>query len=244
MKIDVLALFPEILAPALQTGILRRAQEADKLAVNVHNLRDWATDKHKSVDDYPYGGGAGMILKPGPIFSALADLNPGQTAHVIYLTPQGTPLTQALAESLSLETHLILLCGRYKGVDERVRDRLVTTEISIGDYVLSGGEIAALVLIDAIGRVLPGALGDYESAQVDSFSHELLDHPHYTRPAEFEGMQVPEVLLSGHHDNIEKWRYTEALRRTAQRRPALLQKLELTAEDIAILKAAGLTELK
>lgn len=242
MKIDVLALFPEILAPALQTGILRRAQEADRLTVNVYNLRDWATDKHQSVDDYPYGGGAGMILKPEPIFSAAKDLNPEETAHVIYLTPQGTPLTQPLAESLSLETHLILLCGRYKGVDERVRDKLVTTEISIGDYVLSGGEIAALVLIDAIGRVLPGALSDYESAQVDSFSRELLDHPHYTRPAEFEGMQVPEVLLSGHHENIEQWRYAAALKRTAERRPELLQQLELTAEDIAILKAAGLTE--
>ena len=242
MKIDVLALFPEILAPALQTGILRRAQEADRLTVNVYNLRDWATDKHQSVDDYAYGGGAGMILKPEPIFSAVKDLNPEETAHVIYLTPQGTPLTQPLAESLSLETHLILLCGRYKGVDERVRDKLVTTEISIGDYVLSGGEIAALVLIDAIGRVLPGALSDYESAQVDSFSRELLDHPHYTRPAEFEGMQVPEVLLSGHHENIEQWRYAEALKRTAERRPELLQQLEPTAEDLAILKAAGLTE--
>lgn len=244
MKIDVLALFPEILAPALQTGILRRAQEADRLTVNVYNLRDWATDKHQSVDDYAYGGGAGMILKPEPIFSAAKDLNPEETAHVIYLTPQGTPLTQPLAELLSLETHLILLCGRYKGVDERVRDKLVTTEISIGDYVLSGGEIAALVLIDAIGRVLPGALGDYESAQVDSFSRELLDHPHYTRPAEFEGMLVPEVLLSGHHENIEQWRYAAALKRTAERRPELLQQLELTAEDIAILKAAGLTELE
>lgn len=244
MKIDVLALFPEILAPALQTGILRRAQEADRLTVNVYNLRDWATDKHQSVDDYPYGGGAGMILKPEPIFSAVKDLNPEETAQVIYLTPQGTPLTQPLAESLSLETHLILLCGRYKGVDERVRDKLVTTEISIGDYVLSGGEIAALVLIDAIGRVLPGALGDYESAQVDSFSRELLDHPHYTRPAEFEGMLVPEVLLSGHHENIEQWRYAAALKRTAERRPELLQQLELTAEDIAILKAAGVTELE
>lgn len=244
MKIDVLALFPEILAPALQTGILRRAQEADRLTVNVYNLRDWATDKHQSVDDYAYGGGAGMILKPEPIFSAVKALNPAETAHVIYLTPQGTPLTQPLAESLSLETHLILLCGRYKGIDERVRDKLVTTEISIGDYVLSGGEIAALVLIDAIGRVLPGALGDYESAQVDSFSRELLDHPHYTRPAEFEGMQVPEVLLSGHHENIEQWRYAAALKRTAERRPELLQQLELTAEDIAILKAAGVTELE
>ena len=242
MKIDVLALFPEILAPALETGILKRVQEADKLTVNLHNLRDWATDKHKSVDDYPYGGGAGMILKPEPIFAAVETLNSGETAHIIYLTPQGTPLTQGIAESLSLETHLVLLCGRYKGVDERVRARLVTTELSIGDYVLSGGEIAALVLIDAIGRVLPGALGDYESAHVDSFGQELLDHPHYTRPAEFAGMGVPEVLMSGHHENIEKWRYAEALKRTAKHRPDLLQELELSEEDISILKAAGLVE--
>ena len=242
MKIDVLALFPEIIAPALETGILKRVQDTDKLAVNLHNLRDWATDKHKSVDDYPYGGGAGMILKPEPIFAAVAALNPEVNAHVIYLTPQGVPLTQGLAESLSLETHLILLCGRYKGVDERVRHQLVKTEISIGDYVLSGGEIAALVLIDAIGRVLPGALGDYESAHVDSFSHELLDHPHYTRPAEFAGINVPEVLLSGHHENIEKWRYAEALKRTAKHRPDLLQKMELSEEDIEILKTAGLVE--
>ena len=242
MKIDVLALFPEIIAPALKTGILKRVQDAAKLTVNLHNLRDWATDKHKSVDDYPYGGGAGMILKPEPIFAAVTALNPTETAHIIYLTPQGIPLTQGLAESLSLETHLMLLCGRYKGVDERVRDKLVTTEISIGDYVLSGGEIAALVLIDTVGRVLPGALGDYESAHVDSFSQDLLDHPHYTRPAEFTGMHVPEVLLSGHHENIEKWRYAEALKRTAKHRPDLLQKLELSEEDIAILKAAGLVE--
>jgi len=240
MKIDVLALFPEIIAPALQTGILKRVQDADRLTVNTHNLRDWATDKHKSVDDYPYGGGAGMILKPEPIFAAVSTLNLEETAHVIYLTPQGMLLTQSIAEALSLETHLILMCGRYKGVDERVRRKLVTTEISIGDYVLSGGEIAALVLIDAIARVLPGALGDYDSARVDSFTHELLDHPHYTRPAEFTGMQVPEVLLSGHHENIEKWRYAESLKRTAKRRPELLQKLELTEEDIAILEEEGL----
>ena len=242
MKIDVIALFPEIIAPALETGILKRAHDANRLAVNLYNLRDWTTDKHKSVDDYPYGGGAGMILKPEPIFAAIKALNSEETANVVYLTPQGIPLTQGFAESLSLESHLILLCGRYKGIDERVRQKMVTTEVSIGDYVLSGGEIAALVLIDAIGRVLPGALGDYESAHIDSFSQELLDHPHYTRPAKFAEMHVPEVLLSGHHENIEKWKYAEALKRTAKQRPDLLEKLELSEEDIAILKGAGLTE--
>lgn len=242
MKIDVLALFPEILAPALKTGILRRVQDANKLTVALHNLRNWATDKHKSVDDYPYGGGAGMILKPDPIFAAITTLNTEETAHVVYLTPQGATLTQALVEELSLKSHLILLCGRYKGVDERVRQQLVKTELSIGDYVLSGGEIAALVLIDAIGRVLPGALGDYESAHADSFSHDLLDHPHYTRPAEFAGMNVPEILLSGDHADIEKWRYAETLKRTAKHRPDLLRKLELSEEDIAILKTAELVD--
>ncbi|MDE0635424.1 MAG: tRNA (guanosine(37)-N1)-methyltransferase TrmD [Candidatus Poribacteria bacterium] len=236
MKMDVLALFPEIIAPALQTGILKRIQDTDRLSINVYNLRDWATDKHKTVDDYPYGGGAGMILKPEPLFAAVAALSPESEAQIVYLTPQGTPLTQSLVESLSLESHLILICGRYKGIDERVRQKIVTTEISIGDYVLSGGEIAALVLIDAIGRVLPGALGDFESAHDDSFSQDLLDHPHYTRPAEYEGMKVPDVLLSGHHENIKKWQHAEALKRTAERRPDLLQNLELTDEELALLQ--------
>ncbi len=237
MKMDVLALFPEIITPSLHTGILKRIQDAGGLSINLYNLRDWATDKHKSVDDYPYGGGAGMILKPEPIFAAVADLNVESNTQIVYLTPQGTPLTQRLIEALSLEEHLILICGRYKGIDERVRTKIVTTEISIGDYVLSGGEIAALVLIDAIARVLPGALGDFESAHEDSFSQDLLDHPHYTRPAEFEGMKVPDVLLSGHHENIKKWRNIQALKRTARYRPDLLQKLELTDEERAILKA-------
>lgn len=235
MKLDVLALFPDIIAPALQTGILKRIQDAGGLTVNVYHLRDWAIDKHKTVDDYPYGGGAGMILKPEPIFAATESLNVESKAQIIFLTPQGIPLTQPLVEALSLESHIILICGRYKGVDERVRQKIVTKEISIGDYVLSGGEIAALVIIDAIARVLPGALGDFESAHEDSFSRDLLDHPHYTRPADYDGLKVPDVLLSGHHDNIKKWRYVEALKRTAQRRPDLLQELDLTEEELAII---------
>ena len=235
MKIDVIALFPEIILPALQVGILKRTQDAEILTINVHNLRDFTTDRHQTVDDYPYGGGAGMIMKPEPLFAAVRRLNPDSTAQVIYLTPQGTPFTQSLAEALSLESHLVLICGRYKGIDERVRIKLVTKEISVGDYVLSGGEIPALVLIDAVGRVLPRALGDYESAQGDSFSQELLDHPHYTRPAEFEGMSVPETLLSGHHERISQWRHEQSLKRTAEQRPDLLKKFHLTDEDIAYL---------
>ena len=242
MKIDVIALFPEIIIPALQASILKRAQDAGVLTVDVHNLRDFATDRHQSVDDYPYGGGAGMVLKPEPLFAAIRALTPQPNTRVIYLTPQGRPCTQRLAEALSLESHIILICGRYKGIDERVRQKLVTDEISIGDYVLSGGEIPALVLIDAIGRVLPGVLGDYESAQDDSFSQQLLDHPHYTRPADFEGMKVPDILLSGHHEKIARWKCEESLRRTAARRPDLLEKNEITEEDTDVLNASSASE--
>ena len=237
MRIDIITIFPEVLLPVLQAGILRRAQARDILTVNVHNLRDFTTDRHQTVDDYPYGGGAGMILKPEPLFAAVRALQPAATARIIYLTPQGTPFNQACAEALSLESHLILICGRYKGIDERVRVKLVTDEISIGDYVLSGGEIPALVLVDAIGRVLPRALGNYESAQEDSFSQGLLDCPHYTRPAEFEGMKVPDILLSGHHDNITHWQREQSLKRTAERRPDLFSNVELSAEDVAYLSS-------
>ena len=237
MRIDIITIFPEVILPVLQAGILRRAQARDLLTVNVHNLRDFTTDRHQTVDDYPYGGGAGMILKPEPLFAAIRSLRPESTARIIYLTPQGTPFNQSLAEAFSLESHLILICGRYKGIDERVRIKLVTDEISIGDYVLSGGEIPALVLVDAIGRVLPRALGNYESAQEDSFSQGLLDCPHYTRPAEFEGMKVPGILLSGHHENITHWQREQSLKRTAERRPDLLKSVELSTEDAAYLSS-------
>jgi tRNA (guanine37-N1)-methyltransferase len=237
MKIDIITIFPEVILPVLQAGILKRAQARDILTVKVHNLRDFTTDRHQSVDDYPYGGGAGMILKPEPLFAAIRALRPESTARVIYLTPQGTPFNQSLAEAFSLESHLILICGRYKGIDERVRIKLVTDEISIGDYVLSGGEIPALVLVDAIGRVLPRALGNYESAQEDSFSQALLDCPHYTRPAEFEGMKVPDILLSGHHERITLWQHKQSLKRTAERRPDLLKNTELSADDVAYLNS-------
>ena len=236
MRIDIITIFPEVILPVLQAGILKRAQARDLLTVNVYNLRDFTTDRHQTVDDYPYGGGAGMILKPEPLFAAIRKLRPESTTRIIYLTPQGTPFNQSLAEAFSLESHLILICGRYKGIDERVRMKLVTDEISIGDYVLSGGEIPALVLVDAIGRVLPRALGNYESAQEDSFSQGLLDCPHYTRPAKFEGMQVPDILLSGHHEKITVWQHQQSLKRTAERRPELLKNIELSAEDVAYLK--------
>ena len=221
MKIDVVSLFPQMVQPVLEHGILKRAINNGVLSVGLHQLRDFTTDQHRMVDDYPYGGGSGMILKPEPIFKAVESLSPKVDSRVIFFTPQGQQLDQRLVEILSLERHLILICGRYKGIDERVRFKLVTDEISVGDYVLSGGEIAAQILIDTIGRVLPSAIGDYQSAQDDSFSQDLLDHPHYTRPAEFRGMKVPEVLLSGHHQKIQQWRYQQSLDRTNQRRPDL-----------------------
>ena len=226
MKIDVIAIFPEILEMALHVGILKRAIDRGLLEVCLHNLRDFAEDNRRTIDDYPYGGESGMVLKPEPIFAAVRSLQRRETTRVVFLTPQGKPFNQQMAERFSLGTHLILICGRYKGVDERVREKLITDEVSIGDYVLSGGEVPALVLIDAVGRVLPSALGDYESAQNDSFSRELLDHPHYTRPAEFEGMRVPDVLLSGHHQKIMDWRRNRSMEKTAEQRRDLLRKFK------------------
>ena len=226
MKIDVIAIFPEILEMALHVGILKRAIDRGLLEVRLHNLRSFAEDNRRTVDDYPYGGESGMVLKPEPLFAAVRSLEPKGAPRVVFLTPQGKPFNQRMAESFSLETHLILICGRYKGIDQRVREKLITDEISIGDYVLSGGEVPALVFIDAVGRVLPSALGDYESAQNDSFSRELLDHPHYTRPAEFEGMKVPDVLLSGHHQKIMDWKRDRSMEKTAEQRPDLLRKFK------------------
>lgn len=231
MTIDVITIFPEMFNSVFEAGILGRTQASGLLKVNVHNLRDYTQNKYRSVDDYPYGGGAGMIMKPEPIFNAVEALKIDQNSKIILLTPQGETLTQHKVESLSLESHLILICGRYKGVDERVRENLITDEISIGDYVLSGGEIPAMVLIDAIGRVIPGALSDYESAQYDSFADELLDCPHYTRPAEFRGMKVPDVLLSGNHELIKKWQCQQSLRRTYERRPDILKNAILSEDD-------------
>ena len=200
---------------------MQRARSSGRLDLRVHNLRDYTHDRHKTVDDKPFGGGPGMVLKPEPLFEAVESLAAGQT-RVILLTPVGRPFTQALARELAQNEHLLFICGSYEGVDERVREALVDDEVSIGDYVLTNGGLPAMVIIDAVTRLLPGALGDEDSASDESFSQGLLEYPHYTRPAEFRGMKVPETLLSGHHAEIEKWRVQQAKARTAQRRPDLL----------------------
>ncbi len=222
MRIDVLTIFPDLIRDALGYSIPSRAIKAGLAEVEAHDLRDYTDDRHRTVDDTPYGGGAGMIFKPEPIARALQDIEPEADSRVIFMTPEGQRLDQKLANRLSLSPHLILLCGHYRGIDDRIRARYVTDEISIGDYVLSGGELPALVLIDAVLRLLPGAIGDAESALEDSFQNGLLDCPWYTRPQEFEGLKVPEVLLSGDHREITAWRAEEARKRTQERRPDLL----------------------
>lgn len=224
MKIDILTLFPEMFEGILNTSIWKKALEKEAVEINRINFRDYSTNKHKTVDDYPYGGGNGMVLKPEPIFSAVEAIPNYQNARIIMLTPQGKPYNQKIAEELKQEQHLILLCGHYEGFDERIREHLVTDEISIGDFVLTGGEIASMVIVDSVVRLLPGVLGNDESAETDSFSNGLLEYPQYTRPPEFRGWKVPEVLLSGHHQKIEEWRKNEALKRTTLKRPDLLQK--------------------
>ena len=222
MKIDVLTLFPEMFAGPLDFSIVQRARNNGLLNLRVHNLREWTHDRHKTVDDKPFGGGAGMVLKPEPIFEAVEALAASGT-HVILTTPAGRPFNQAIARELVQREHLLFLCASYEGVDERVVESLVDDELSIGDYVLTNGGLPAMVIIDALTRLLPGALGDEASAVEESFSHGLLEYPHYTRPAEFRGMKVPEVLLSGHHAEIEKWRGEQSRVRTTQRRPDLMR---------------------
>ncbi|HUJ42994.1 MAG TPA: tRNA (guanosine(37)-N1)-methyltransferase TrmD [Opitutaceae bacterium] len=223
LQIDILTLFPRMLDGFLAESILGKAVEAGLVSVKVHDLRDWTEDKHKKADDRPFGGGAGMVLKPEPVFSAVEQLQrPG--CRRIYLTPDGVPLSPALAEELSHQQHLILLSGHYEGIDQRIRDCLVDQEISIGDYVLTNGTLAAAVLVDALARFIPGVLGEEKSLTNESFTGKLLDFPQYTRPAEFRGMSVPEVLLSGHHGEIEKWRLARRIEKTRQVRPDLLEK--------------------
>ncbi len=229
---DVFTLFPDVFTPYLDTSILQRARESKLVEVQLHNIRSWTTDRHHVCDDIPYGGGGGMVMKPEPIFTAVESvLGAPPCCPLILLDPQGRVFTQAVAEELAQQPHLGLLCGRYEGIDERVHQHLVTDEISIGDYVLSGGELPALVLIDAITRLIPGALGDPEGAWDDSHATGLLEYPHYTRPPVFRGWGVPEVLLSGDHGRIAKWRRQQALLRTRQRRPDLLEKAPLSESD-------------
>jgi len=225
MKIDVLSLFPEMFAGPLDVSMVKRARDRGLLELKIHNLRDWTHDRHKTVDDRPFGGGPGMVLKPEPIFEAVESLA-NEATRVILMTPAGRPFNQAIARELALQTNLLFLCASYEGVDERVVETLVDDELSIGDYVLTNGGLPTMVVIDAITRLIPGVLGDDESALDESFSHGLLEYPHYTRPAEFRGMKVPEILMGGHHAEIEKWRREQARQRTAQRRPDLLQNLQ------------------
>jgi tRNA (guanine37-N1)-methyltransferase len=237
MRFDVFTLFPEVFEPYLQTSILQRALQRGLVEVKVHNIRDATTDRHHVTDDEPYGGGGGMVMKPEPIFAAVEGvLGSPPGCPVILLTPQGRVFTQGVAQELAQHPHLALLCGRYEGVDERVREHLVTDQVSIGDYVLSGGELPALVVIDAVARLIPGVLGDPDGAWDDSHASGLLEYPHYTRPPEFRGWQVPEVLLSGDHGRIARWRREQALLRTWKRRPDLLARAPLTPDDREFLK--------
>ncbi len=245
MRIDVLTLFPEMFPGYLSSSILQRAQNAGLLQVQLFNIRDHAHDKHRITDEPPYGGGGGMVLKPEPIFSAVETiLDSAWQTPVILLTPQGRPLTQQIVEELAGQDRLLLLCGRYEGVDERVREHLVTDEISIGDYVLTGGELAAMVIIDAVSRLIPGVLGAEGAASQDSYATGLLEGPQFTRPEKFRDWSVPDVLRSGHQANIRRWHRQQALRRTWQRRPDLLLTADLSEEDKQFLAELALEQAK
>lgn len=235
MRVDIITIFPEMFAPFFSGGIVRRALDKGLLEVGVHNLRDYAHDRHKQVDDRPFGGGEGMVLKPEPVFEAVEAVKRPGSSLVYLLSPQGRRFDSAFAESLARVGQLILICGRYEGVDERVSRSLVDGELSIGDYVLTGGEPAAWVVVDALSRFIPGVVGKDGSVRRDSFFRGLLDYPHYTRPRLFRGMGVPQVLFSGDHAKIEAWRRRQALRKTLIRRPDLLAKLELADDDQEIL---------
>jgi tRNA (guanine-N1)-methyltransferase len=237
MEFDVFTLLPEVFFPYLNSSILERARQRSLIEVRVHNIRDWASTKHHVTDDEPYGGGGGMVMKVEPVFAAVESvLGPETNIPVILLTPQGRVFNQKIAQELVQQPRLALICGRYEGVDERIRQHLVTDEISIGDYVLTGGELPALILIDAISRLISGVLGDPDGAMDDSHSSGLLEYPHYTRPPEFRGWGVPEILLSGNHAKIEKWRREQSLRRTLKRRPDLLENARLSESDLKNLK--------
>lgn len=241
MQFEVFTLLPEVFPAYLDTSIIKRARERGLIQVNIHNIREYTHDKHHTTDDMPYGGGGGMVMKPEPVFEAIESVlgqetlptSPEAKANVpvILLTPQGRVFNQRIAKELSQHKKIALLCGRYEGIDERIRENIITDEISIGDYVLTGGELPALILIDAVSRLLPEVLGDPTGAEDDSHAMGLLEYPHYTRPPEFRGWKVPEVLLSGDHGKIDKWRRQQALTRTFKKRPDMLEKAELTEED-------------
>ncbi|MGC8667189.1 MAG: tRNA (guanosine(37)-N1)-methyltransferase TrmD [Chthonomonadales bacterium] len=238
MRIDVVTIFPQLVDGAVGHGIMGRALAAGLVQLRVVNLRDYATDRHRTTDDKPCGGGGGMIMKPEPLFRAVEDLQqPGNPARIILTDPQGTVFNQAKAKELAQEAHLIFLCGRYEGVDERVRRYLATDELSIGDYVLSGGELPALVMMDAVVRLLPGALGNADAPGQDSFSEGLLEYPQYTLPRDFRGWKVPEILFCGHHERIRKWRRWHQLVRTQERRPDLWRSFRPTPEDVQLLES-------
>ncbi|MFU8689619.1 tRNA (guanosine(37)-N1)-methyltransferase TrmD [Rossellomorea sp. FS2] len=236
MKIDVLSLFPSMFEGVFGESILKKAAEKEAVNYQVVNFREFSDNKHKQVDDYPYGGGAGMVLKPQPVFDAVDSLKRDSKPRVILMCPQGERYTQAKAEELAQEEHLIFICGHYEGYDERIREHVVTDEISIGDYVLTGGELGAMVVIDSVVRLIPGVLGNEDSPVLDSFSSGLLEHPHYTRPSDFRGMEVPQPLLSGNHKLIEEWREKESFRRTLERRPDLLEDYPLTEKQAAMVE--------
>ncbi len=234
MRIDILCLFPETFASPLNQSMIKRAREEELMDIVIHNIRDYTHDKHHTVDDYPYGGGPGMVLKPEPVFEAVETIKQQlgvDEAPIILLTPQGRLLTQSVAQELALNPHLMLICGHYEGLDDRVCEHLATDEISIGDYVLSGGELAALVVVDAIARFVPGVLGCQDSASSDSHSNGLLEYPQYTRPQVYRGWSVPPILLSGNHSEIAQWRRHQAILRTAKRRPDLLEKGNIRDEE-------------
>ena len=242
MHFHIMTLFPEMITNGMNDSVIGRAVRNGLITVNAVNIRDYSTDKHKHVDDYPYGGGAGMVMQPGPIYDCYKDITKDMTKRprVLYMTPQGSVFTQEKAQELAGEESLIFLCGHYEGVDERILDEIVTDHLSIGDYVLTGGELPAMVMMDSIARLIPGVLGSSESAPHDSFQDGLLEYPQYTRPETFHGATVPEVLLSGHHANIDLWRRQQSLKRTYERRPDLLLKEEvtskLTKEDLRYLQ--------
>jgi tRNA (guanine37-N1)-methyltransferase len=237
MRFDVFTLFPSVFEPYLEASILQKAQQNQLIQIELHNIRDWAPDKHHVTDDTPYGGGGGMVMKAPPIFDAVeATLGNPPSCPLILLSPQGRPFSAALAKEFSLLPQIGLLCGRYEGIDERIRDHLITDQISIGDYVLTGGELPALIMIDAISRFIPGVLGDPDGADDDSFASGLLEYPHYTKPEEFRGWHVPEVLLSGNHAKIKLWRKQQSLLRTLKQRPDLLSRYPLSDSDKKLLQ--------